>query len=1220
MPMPDFNHVLPSGTVVICTLKIDNKLPVMETTLIQGKKAAGTASKKAAALAIMDGNEAAVYVAYKTSEVCAIYPITPSSAMGEFADEWSSDLKENIFGEVPKIIEMQSEAGAAGAIHGALQGGALASTFTCSQGLLLMIPNMYKIAGELTPTVFHIAARSLATHALSIFGDHSDVMAVRSTGFAMLFGNSVQQAHDMAMIATAATLRSSIPFLNIFDGFRTSHELNEADILPDDIIKQMIDVNDVARHRHRALNPENPFIRGTAQNPDVYFQSREACNEYHWKVPDIVESTMQKFEQLTGRAYKLFEYYGHAQAENIIIIMGSGSGAVQETVDYLNSKGEKTGYLHVHLYRPFSVKHFISALPKTVKHIAVLDRCKETGAIGEPLYMDVINALHSGWDGAIPTVIGGRYGLASKEFNPGMVKAVFDELKKDKPKNSFSIGIEDDVTHKSLSYDKQFSLEDQHLFRGLFFGLGADGTVSANKNTIKIIGDVTNNHVQGYFVYDSKKSGSLTVSHLRFSEKPIMSTYLINSANFVACHHFQYLQKYDILKDAQHGATFLLNAPFATEDVWHNLPKNIQEEIIEKQLKLYVINASKVAKETGMGSRINSILQTCFFAISNVIPKEEAISYIKKAIKKSYGRKGEAVVQKNYDAVDKTLENLSLIDYTSLSVGNKESEPAITGNAPDFVQQVLAKIIAGDGDNLPVSAFPADGTYPSATTRYEKRNIAEQVPVWDPSLCSQCGKCFFVCPHAAIRPKVYSNDLLKDAPDFFKHIAPVGKEFFKETESYTLQVAVEDCTGCNLCVEVCPIESKTQPGHKAINMQDVLPLKETEKQNWDFFIGLPDIDRTRINRSTVKGSQLLEPLFEFSGACSGCGETPYLKLLTQLFGDRMIVANATGCSSIFGGNLPTTPWSKNAQGLGPAWANSLFEDNAEFGLGIKLATDMKRNYGISLLKTLREEVGAELTDTILGNVEANETEIIQQRKNVNELKSRLQEINKPEARLLYQVAEFLEHKSMWIVGGDGWAYDIGFSGLDHVLSTGENVNILVLDTEVYSNTGGQKSKSSPIGASAKFSIKGKTTGKKDLAMQAIAHGTAFVAEIAMGANDVHALRTILEAEAYPGPSIIIAYSHCIAHGYDMCHGLDQQDLAVKTGYWPLFRYNPMKEQGQRFVLDSKEPSLPLDEFLYNENRFATIKNNDPVRATEFLSLANEGMKQRWQRIQALKAL
>lgn len=1181
---------------------------------------AGTTQKIAAEKTIIDGNQAAVHIAYKTSEVCAIYPITPSSAMGEWADEWSSDGKQNIFGEVPKVIEMQSEAGAAGAIHGALQGGALASTFTCSQGLLLMIPNMYKIAGELTPTVFHIAARALATHALSIFGDHSDVMAVRSTGFAMLFGNSPQQAHDMAMIATAAALKSSVPFLNIFDGFRTSHELNEVELIPDDIIDEMIDKDDVTRHRARALSPSNPFIRGTAQNPDVYFQSREACNQYYRNVPAVVEATMKKLQTLTGRSYKLFEYYGHPEAEDIIIIMGSGSGAVRETVDHLNRQGAKTGFVEVHMYRPFSVLHFIDALPETVKHIAVLDRCKETTAIGEPLYMDVISALHTGWKYKMPKLIGGRYGLASKEFNPAMVMGVFQELKKPGPKNSFTIGIEDDVTNTSLVYDKNFSLEDQHLFRGLFFGLGADGTVSANKNTIKIIGDVTGDHVQAYFVYDSKKSGSLTVSHLRFSENPIHSTYLINSANFIACHHFHYLEKYDILKDAEQGATFLLNAPFATEDVWNNLPKKIQEEIIAKELKLYVINASKVARETGMGSRINSILQTCFFAISNVIPKEEAISYIKNAIQKTYGRKGEAIVQKNFEAVDRTLENLFLVDYSNYTIGNKEIEIAATDNAGDFVKNVLAKIIAGEGDELPVSAFPADGTYPSGTTRYEKRNIAEQVPVWDPQLCSQCGKCFFVCPHAAIRPKVYSNGLLKDAPDFFKHTAPVGKEFFKDQESYTLQVAVEDCTGCSLCIEACPIESKTQPGHKAINMHDILPLKETEKQNWDFFLSLPDIDRTRVNRTTVKGSQLFEPLFEFSGACSGCGETPYLKLLTQLFGDRMIVANATGCSSIFGGNLPTTPWTTNCDGLGPAWANSLFEDNAEFGLGIKLATDMKRNYAISLLQSLKGEIDDDLINAILSNTEAIEADVIQQRRNVIELKRHLKEIDKIEATLLLQVADFLEHKSIWIIGGDGWAYDIGFGGLDHVLSTGENVNILVLDTEVYSNTGGQKSKSSPIGASAKFSIKGKTTGKKDLAMQAIAHGNAFVAEIAMGANDVHALKTILEAEAYPGPSIIIAYSHCIAHGYDMCHGIEQQNLAVKSGYWPLFRYNPLKERGQRFVVDSKEPSIPMEEFLYHENRFATIKNNYPEKAIEFLAMANDGMRKRWEKIEALKGL
>jgi pyruvate-ferredoxin/flavodoxin oxidoreductase len=1197
-----------------------NTSPSVERKSTPLEKNAFSPSDRVTRAGIMDGNEAAAYIAYKTSEVCAIYPITPSSTMGEWADEWSSNDVKNIFGEVPKVIEMQSEAGAAGAIHGALQGGALASTFTCSQGLLLMIPNMYKIAGELTPAVFHIAARAIATHALSIFGDHSDVMATRSTGFAQLFGNNPQQAMDMAMIATAATLKAKIPFLNIFDGFRTSHELNQVSVIPEEIIRQMIDEQAVNEHRHRALNPEHPFVRGTAQNPDVFFQSREACNKYYRQVPAIVEETMKKFEQLTGRSYKLFEYHGHPEAERIIVIMGSGHGPVHEVTDYLNDRGEKVGYLIVHLFRPFSIRHFMDAIPNTVQKIAVLDRCKEPGAIGEPLYMDVITAFHTGWKYEMPKIIGGRYGLASKEFNAGMAKTVFDELKRNVPKNNFTIGIDDDVTHTSLDWDKDFSLENQHLFRGLFFGLGADGTVSANKNTIKIIGDVTDDYVQGYFVYDSKKSGSLTVSHLRFSENPIRSTYLINSANFIACHHFNYLEKYDVLKDAEEGATFLLNAPYPTEEVWQRLPKKIQEEIIHKKLKFYVVNASRVARDTAMGSRINSILQTCFFAISNVMPKDEAVRYIKDAIKKTYGRKGEEVVQKNFKAVDQTLENLFQIDYSNYVVGQKEIEAPISCEAPDFVQNVLGKIISGDGDNLPVSAFPVDGTYPSGTTKWEKRNLAEQVPVWDPELCSQCGKCYFVCPHAAIRVKVYDREFLTEAPSFFKHVDPVGKEFFKDKEAYTLQVAVEDCTGCKICTEICPIESKTRPGHKAIDMMDVLPLKETEKTNWDFFLSLPDIDRTRVNKGTVKGSQLLEPLFEFSGACSGCGETPYLKLLTQLFGDRMITANATGCSSIFGGNLPTTPWTTNSEGHGPAWANSLFEDNAEFGLGIKLATDKKREMAIRLLKELREDVGSELADAILANAENSEAELIQQRKNVNELKKRLRDLRRENSFRLYQVADFLEKKSMWIVGGDGWAYDIGFSGLDHVLSTGENVNILVMDTEVYSNTGGQKSKASPIGASAKFAVKGKTTGKKDLAMQAIAHGSAYVAQIAMGANDVHALKTILEAEAYPGPSIIIAYSHCIAHGYDMCHGNDQQNLAVKTGYWPLFRYNPMKEKGQRFTLDCKPPSVALNKFLYHENRFATIKNNFPEKATEFLALANEGVQRRWETIEALKSL
>ena len=1179
-----------------------------------------TATKRSESLSIMDGNEAAAYIAYKTSEVCAIYPITPSSAMGEWTDEWSAKGLKNIFGQVPRVMEMQSEAGAAGAIHGALQGGAMASTFTASQGLLLMIPNMYKIAGELTPAVFHIAARTLATHALSIFGDHSDVMAVRGTGFAMLFGNTAQEAMDMALIAQAATLKARVPFLNIFDGFRTSHELSQVDIISDEVIEAMINMDEVNAHRARALSPDNPFIRGTAQNPDVFFQNREAANPFYDKVPSIVEKMMDRFAELTGRKYKLFEYYGHDTPDRIIVIMGSGGCAVQETIDYLNAKGEKTGLVQVRLFRPFSVGHFIQSLPKSVKNIAVLDRCKEPTSMAEPLFMDVVNALNELQENCHAHVIGGRYGLSSKEFTPAMVAGVFNELKSDHPKAHFTIGIEDDVTHLSLPYDRKFNLDQQHKFRGLFFGLGADGTVSANKNSIKIIGDKTDYFVQGYFVYDSKKSGSLTASHLRFGEKPIRSTYLIQSANFIACHHFNYLSKYDILKDAEYGAVFLLNSPYEKDKVWAMLPKKIQEEIIEKQLKFYVINAYTVAKESGMGNRINTILQTCFFAISNVLPRVEAIAKIKEAIYETYWKKGDAIVSKNYEAVDQTLENLFEVDYTGLIAGDRAQDDTVPKNSPDFVRDILARIISGDGDELPVSALPVDGTFPSGTTKYEKRNIADTVPVWDTSLCTQCGKCFMICPHAAIRPKIYNKELLESAPSTLKHMDPIGKEWDKTKEAYTLQVSTEDCTGCTLCVEFCPITSKTEPGHKAINMLDKKLIQENEKLNWEFFLELPEVDRSRVNRNTVKGSQFFQPLFEFSGACAGCGETPYLKLLTQLFGERMIVANATGCSSIFGGNLPTTPWTKNKQGVGPAWANSLFEDNAEFGLGIKMANDQKRLTAKQLLQEYRQVVGEDFADRILNAPEVTEEEIHSKHDLIRELKDRLRGERSIAGLNLFHLADFLAEKSVWIVGGDGWAYDIGYGGLDHVLSTGENVNIMVLDTEVYSNTGGQKSKSTPLGSSAKFSVNGKTTGKKDLALQAIAHGTAYVAQIAMGGNDAHTVRTILEAEAFPGPSLVIAYSQCIAHGIDMAHGAEEQDFAVKSGYWPLFHYNPLKEKGQRFVIDSKEPSMPLSNFMYHENRFNVIKAKDPELAERFLHQAEDARQNKWDRLVTLKGL
>jgi pyruvate-ferredoxin/flavodoxin oxidoreductase len=1114
---------------------------------------------------------------------------------------------------------MQSVAGAACALHGALHGGTLATTFTAIHGLLLMIPNMYKIAGELTPCVIHIAARALATHALSIFGDHSDIMAVRSTGFAMLFGNNAQEVMDMALVSHAATLNARIPFLNIFDGFRTSHELSEVEVISDEIIKEMMDEDAINDHRDRALSPNNPFIRGTAQNPDVYFQNREASNPYYNNVASIVKEKMQQLAELTGRKYDLYEYYGHAHPEKIIIIMGSGAGAVQETVDHLNEMGERVGMLKIRLYRPFSIKDFLEAIPKSVTGIAVLDRCKEPNGLGEPLYMDTISAF-SQMGRNHTTIIGGRYGLSSKEFTPAMVKAVFDELDKKYPLNHFTVGIEDDITHLSLTYDKHFNLDKQHLFRGLFFGLGADGTVSANKNSIKIIGKKTDNYIQGYFVYDSKKSGSLTVSHLRFGKQPINSTYLVGSANFVACHHFNYLSKFDILKDAEYGATFLINAPHHRDEVWDKLPKKIQEEIIQKNLKLYAINAYAVAKETGMGNRINTILQTCFFAISNILPREEAIAKIKEAIYESYWRKGDAVVQKNFEAVDKTLEHLYKIDYSKYTVGNKPLEDIVPTSAPDFVRNVLGKIIAGEGDELPVSAFPADGTYPSGTTKFEKRNIADAVPVWDADLCTQCGKCFLICPHASIRPKVYDKDLLKDAPSTFKYVDPIGKEWDKTKEAYTLQVSTEDCTGCQLCVEYCPMVSKTDAYHKAINMYDKTPFQQEEKHNWDFFLSLPEVDRTRVNKNTVKGSQFFQPLFEFSGACSGCGETPYLKLLTQLFGERMIVANATGCSSIFGGNLPTTPWTTNNAGHGPAWANSLFEDNAEFGLGIKLANEQKKESAIRLLKQMAPIVGEDICNAIINAHESTEAELKVKGELIEELKQRLEENPSAAAKNLLHLADFLSEKSLWIVGGDGWAYDIGYGGLDHILSTGENINILVLDTEVYSNTGGQKSKSTPIGASAKFAVNGKATGKKDLALQAIAHGTAYVAQIAMGANDVHTLRTLLEAEAYPGPSLVIAYSHCIAHGIDISHGAEEQDFAVKSGYWPLFHYNPLKEEGQRFMIDSKDPSMPLKEFMYHENRFKVIQAKNPELAEEFLETAEAQKATRWHRLHTLKGL
>ncbi|MEZ4557500.1 MAG: pyruvate:ferredoxin (flavodoxin) oxidoreductase [Caldilineaceae bacterium] len=1173
---------------------------------------------------MMDGNEAAAYIAFKTNEVAAIYPITPSSPMGEYADLWSAQGKTNIWGSHPHVVEMQSEGGAAGAVHGALQTGSLTTTFTASQGLLLMIPNMYKIAGELTSTVFHIAARSLAAQGLSIFGDHSDVMATRATGWAMLFSNSVQEVMDFALIAQSATLEARVPFLHIFDGFRTSHEINKLEIVEDEVIRALIDDELVQAHRARGLTPDKPFMRGTAQNPDVYFQARETVNPYYDKTPAIVQAAMDKFGELTGRRYHLFDYVGAPDAERVIVVMGSGAETLHETVDYLVAQGEKVGVLKVRLYRPFSMQHFLGALPATVKTIAVLDRTKEPGSAGEPLYQDVVTAAAEGLAGGtapfaqMPRIIGGRYGLSSKEFTPAMVKGIFDEMAKEQPKNHFTIGIIDDVTHTSLDYDPAFDIEPDDVVRAVFWGLGSDGTVGANHNSIKIIGEETDNYAQGYFVYDSKKSGARTVSHLRFGPRPIHSTYLINTANFVAVHQFGFLQRYEMLSAAEKGAIVLLNAPFPADQVWNELPRHVQQEIIDKELKLYVIDAYEVAKELELGVRINTIMQTCFFAISGILPRDEAIAKIKEAIRNTYGKRGEAVVRKNYAAVDAALSYLYEVTVPATVTSTIDMPPVVPAAAPAFVQEVTAKMMAGEGDLLPVSALPDDGTYPCATTQWEKRNIALEAPVWDPDVCIQCGKCVLVCPHAVIRSKLVDEAELAAAPDGFMVADARWREY--KDKKYTLQVSVEDCTGCQLCVEVCPAKNKQAVGRKAINMEDQLPLREEGRKHWAFFESLPETPHNNgLKFNNVKNVQLLEPLFEFSGACAGCGETPYLKLVSQLFGDRSIVANATGCSSIYGGNLPTTPWSTNEVGRGPAWSNSLFEDNAEFGLGMRITLDKQVEYARELVSRLRDLIGNDLATDLLDADQSDEAGIDAQRNRVVALKDALADVDDPAARDLLSLADKLVKKTVWIVGGDGWAYDIGYGGLDHVLASGRNVNVLVLDTEVYSNTGGQASKATSLGAVAKFAAGGKATPKKDLGMMAMSYGNVYVARVAMGANDAQTVRAIMEAEAYDGPSLVIAYSHCIAHGINMAKGLDQQRLAVESGYWPLWRYDPRLELEEKnpLQLDSKAPRIPLKDYAYNENRFRMLNQTNPAAAEALLKEAQEFVWKRWRHYEEL---
>jgi pyruvate-ferredoxin/flavodoxin oxidoreductase len=1164
----------------------------------------------------IDGNEAAAHVAHRLSEVIVLYPITPSSPMGEWTDEWASKGKKNLWGAVPSVVEMQSEAGAIGAVHGALQTGALCATFTASQGLLLMIPNMYKIAGELTPFVMHVAARALATHALSIFGDHSDVMACRQTGFALLASMNVQEAHDQAAIATAASLRSRIPFLHFFDGFRTSHEVNRCEQLSDDDLRALVPQDLVDTHRNRSLTPDRPQIRGTAQNPDTFFQAREACNPFYNDLPRILQAEMAAFGRLTGRNYRLYEYTGDPAADRVVVVMGSAAETVIETVTALVARGEKVGVVNVRLFRPFVTDLFVAALPPTVRSIAVLDRTKEPGAAGEPMYQDVITALYQARQadalptGEIPQVVGGRYGLSSKEFTPAMVKAVFDELAAPRPRSRFTVGIVDDVTHLSLPVDAAFDIESPDTVRALFYGLGADGTVGANKNSIKIIGDETDLHAQGYFVYDSKKSGGMTTSHLRFGKAPIRAPYLITRANFVACHQFQFLDKVDVLAAADDRAVFLLNAPFPADQVWDRLPREVQEAVIAKQLRLFTIDANAVAKATGMGSRINTIMQTCFFAISGVLPRDAAIAAIKRAIQKTYGKRGEEVVRRNYQAVDGTLDNLHEVAVPAAASARAARGTFDQPGMPDFVKRVTTVLMEGKGDLLPVSAFPVDGTWPTATSQFEKRNIAAEVPEWNPAICIQCNKCAFVCPHAAIRAKVVEPAALADAPAGFRSVPYKAPDF--KGLAYTLQVAPEDCTGCNLCVAVCPAKDKANPKSKAITMTPRLAVRDREKKNYDFFLGLPEVDRTRIARMDAKSSQFLLPLMEYSGACGGCGETPYLKLLSQLFGDRLTIANATGCSSIYGGNLPTTPYCKDKNGRGPAWANSLFEDNAEFGLGMLLGLREHQDHARRLVKQFAGQLGDTLVAGLLSPDQHGEKAIAEQRARVAELKKQLALIDAPNARLLDGLADYLVRKTVWLIGGDGWAYDIGYGGLDHVLSLPFDVRILVLDTEVYSNTGGQASKSTPIGASAKFAASGKGTQKKDLGLMAMSYRNAYVASVAFGANDNHTVKALLEAESYPGPALVIAYSHCIAHGYDLRIGTDQQKLAVESGVWPLYRYDPrLAAQGKPALqIDAVGGKASVRDYLRNETRFAMVEKIDPARFKELSEASVRNTAQR----------